>query len=70
MIAIVDNMIPHEKRIGDTLLTKYFTRAVDGFVTMSKKVQEDVKLFSNKPSCISPHPIYDHFGMFIPFYNT
>jgi glycosyltransferase involved in cell wall biosynthesis len=29
---------------------------------MSKKVQDDVKLFTNKPSCISPHPIYDHFG--------
>jgi hypothetical protein len=31
VIAIVDNMIPHEKRIGDALLTKYFVRAVDGF---------------------------------------
>ncbi len=62
VIAIVDNMIPHEKRIGDALLTKYFVRSVDGFLTMSKKVQDDVKLFTNKPSCISPHPIYDHFG--------
>jgi glycosyltransferase involved in cell wall biosynthesis len=62
VIAIVDNMIPHEKRIGDSLLTKYFVRSVDGFLTMSKKVQDDVKLFTNKPSCISPHPIYDHFG--------
>ena len=66
IIAIVDNMIPHEKRIGDTLLTKYFVRAVDGFLTMSKKVQQDVKLFTNKPSCVSPHPIYDHFGEAIP----
>jgi glycosyltransferase involved in cell wall biosynthesis len=66
VIAIVDNMIPHEKRIGDTLLSKYFVRAVDGFLTMSKKVQDDVKLFTNKPSCISPHPIYDHFGEALP----
>jgi len=66
VIAIVDNMIPHEKRIGDTLFTKYFVRSVDGFLTMSKKVQEDVRLFTYKPSCISPHPIYDHFGEALP----
>ena len=62
VIAIVDNMIPHEKRLGDKLLTQYFVRAVDGFLTMSQKVQNDVKLFTNKPTCVSPHPIYDHFG--------
>ena len=66
VIAIVDNMIPHEKRLGDKLLTQYFVRAVDGFLTMSQKVQNDVKLFTNKPSCVSPHPIYDHFGEAIP----
>lgn len=66
VIAIVDNMIPHEKRIGDNLFTKYFVGGVDGFLTMSKKVQQDVKKFTNKPSCISPHPIYDHFGEAIP----
>ena len=66
VIAIVDNMIPHEKRLGDKLLTQYFVRAVDGFLTMSQKVQNDVKLFTNKPTCVSPHPIYDHFGDAIP----
>ena len=66
VIAIVDNMIPHEKRLGDKLLTQYFVRGVDGFLTMSQKVQNDVKLFTNKPSCVSPHPIYDHFGEAIP----
>ena len=33
---------------------------------MSQKVQNDVKLFTNKPTCVSPHPIYDHFGEAIP----
>ena len=66
VIAIVDNMIPHEKRLGDNLFTKYFVGGVDGFLTMSKKVQQDVKHFTNKPSCVSPHPIYDHFGEAIP----
>jgi len=62
VIAIVDNMIPHEKRIGDQLFTKFFVGGVDGFLTMSNKVQNDVKTFTNKPTCVSPHPIYDHFG--------
>lgn len=66
VIAIVDNMIPHEKRIGDQLFTKFFVGGVDGFLTMSKKVQNDVKTFTNKPSCVSPHPIYDHFGETMP----
>jgi glycosyltransferase involved in cell wall biosynthesis len=66
IIALVDNMIPHEKRIGDQLFTKYFVGAMDGFLTMSQKVQKDVQLFTNKPTCISPHPIYDHFGSTIP----
>lgn len=62
VIAIVDNMIPHEKRFGDVLFTKYFANSVDGFLTMSNKVNNDVRVFSNKPTLVSPHPIFDHFG--------
>ena len=66
VISIVDNIIPHEKRLGDTLFTKYFASSIDGFVTMSEKVKNDVKLFSHKPTLVSPHPIFDHFGSTIP----
>jgi glycosyltransferase involved in cell wall biosynthesis len=66
VIAIVDNMIPHEKRFGDNLLTSYFAKKMDGFLTMSEKVTKDVKKFSNKPSILSPHPIFEHFGNAIP----
>lgn len=62
VISIVDNMIPHEKRLGDQLFTKYFAKSVDGFLTMSNKVTEDVKTFSTKPIVFSPHPIFNHFG--------
>ena len=62
VISIVDNMIPHEKRIGDHLLTNYFAKSVDGFLTMSDKVSKDVKTFSAKPTLLSPHPIFTHFG--------
>jgi glycosyltransferase involved in cell wall biosynthesis len=62
VISIVDNMIPHEKRMGDQLFTKYFAGSVDAFLTMSDKVNKDVQQFSEKPTLISPHPIFDHFG--------
>ena len=65
VICIADNVIPHEKRIGDTLFTKYFTESIDGFVTMSKKVLEDLKQFSNKPAQQIQHPLYDNFGEII-----
>ena len=62
VICIVDNMIPHEKRFADKLLSSYFVKSVDGFITMSEKVSKDVRSFSNKPIQLSPHPIFDHFG--------
>jgi len=65
VVCIADNIIPHEKRIGDTRFTKYFTKSIDGFVTMSKKVLEDLKKFSNKPAQQIQHPLYDNFGEII-----
>jgi len=65
VIAIVDNMIPHEKRFGDHIFTTYFAGSVDGFLTMSEKVKNDVRLYSNKPTLVSPHPIFEHFGQAI-----
>lgn len=67
VIAIVDNAIPHEKRPGDTLFTKWFTASVDAFVTMSKQVLEDLGTFNtSKPRAFSLHPLYDNFGEIIP----
>lgn len=67
VICIVDNMIPHEKRIGDTAFTKYFIKAVDAFVAMSKNVLEDINSFdSSKPKVLSPHPLFDNFGEVLP----
>lgn len=62
-ITIIDNIIPHEKRPGDWILAKYFVGSIDGFVTMSRKVFDEVSLFDKfKPRVFSPHPIYDNFG--------
>ncbi len=65
VVCIADNVIPHEKRIGDKSFTKYFTKSIDGFVTMSKKVLEDLKQFSSKPAQQIQHPLYDNFGEII-----
>ena len=63
VVCIADNIIPHEKRVGDTAFTKYFIKPVDAFITMSEKVLNDLKLFNNsKPAAYVPHPLYDNFG--------
>lgn len=63
VITILDNLIPHEKRPGDSILTKYFIKPVDGFIAMSKSVYNDIDIFTTtKPRKLSPHPIFDNFG--------
>ncbi len=61
--AIVDNIRPHEPRIGDRLLAQYFVDAVDAFVVMSKSVAVEMKSFTKgQPVKYIPHPIYDNYG--------
>jgi glycosyltransferase involved in cell wall biosynthesis len=63
VFAITDNVIPHEKRIGDSLLTKYFVKSSDAFLTLSSSVLDDLKQFTGtKEKIFIPHPIYDSFG--------
>ena len=63
VLAITDNVIPHEKRIGDNLLTSYFVKSCDGFVTLSSSVLDDLAKFTNcSNKQFIPHPIYDIFG--------
>ncbi|MEJ6692060.1 MAG: glycosyltransferase [Saprospiraceae bacterium] len=66
-ISIIDNIIPHEKRFGDSSLSNYFVQSVDGFVVMSKKVEQQMDQFVNQqPISYIPHPIYDTFGEIVP----
>ena len=66
IIAITDNVLPHEKRPGDRLFTKYFLRSCDAFVTMSDAVMDDLRKFeSTKPAKRVIHPLYDNFGEII-----
>jgi len=66
IISIIDNIIPHEKRIGDKALSNYFVKSIDGFIAMSKSVLTDIKTFDKqKPKFFNPHPLYDNFGEII-----
>ncbi len=63
LVSILDNVIPHEHRIGDKMFVRYFIRPTDSFVAMSKSVLSDLRLFTaEKPAVFSPHPLYDHYG--------
>lgn len=63
IICIADNVVPHEKRMGDHAFTNYFIKPVNAFVTMSEKVLSDLRTFTQtKPAVLQPHPLYDVFG--------
>jgi D-inositol-3-phosphate glycosyltransferase len=63
VICIFDNVIPHEKRPGDKILTKYFTGSIDGAIVMSQTVYNELKSFRKDiPVKLSPHPLFDNYG--------
>jgi glycosyltransferase involved in cell wall biosynthesis len=62
IVCIADNVIPHEKRMGDMPFTRYFIKPVDAFITLSEKVLNDLKQFTQKPAIATVHPLYDNFG--------
>jgi len=66
VITIADNIIPHEKRIGDDFFTWYYIHSSDGFITMSRAVLKDLKrLRGQTPMAFTPHPLYDSFGKIV-----
>ncbi|HUR10111.1 MAG TPA: glycosyltransferase [Flavitalea sp.] len=63
VIAITDNIFPHEKRFGDSFLTPYFLKSCDAFITMSEKVLHDLRsVLPNANALQVAHPLYDNFG--------
>lgn len=63
VIAITDNVIPHEGRPGDRVFTSYFLKQCHGFIAMSQSVLSDLDKFNVKgPKKLLAHPIYNIFG--------
>lgn len=63
IICLADNVVPHEHRPGDRLLTNYFMQRIDGLVAMSKSVLNDANSFrGDLVQGFCPHPIFDNYG--------
>lgn len=63
VFALLDNVVPHEKRPFDRSMTRYFVNSVDGFVYMSEEVNHDLRMFDKtKPALFAPHPMFTHYG--------
>ena len=68
IICLADNIIPHEHRTGDRLLTNYFIQRIDGLIAMSKSVLTDAHSFrKNLQVGYCPHPIFDNYGERLSF---
>lgn len=62
-IALIHNLIPHEKRFFDGVFNRFFLRQYDGFVLLSDAVKMDV--LAMKPDAetlVLKHPSYQQFG--------
>jgi len=60
---ICDNVIPHERRPGDKLLTRFAFRFIDAFIVQSKAVERDLNSWKKHPLfSYLPHPVYEVFG--------
>ena len=63
VVAILDNVIPHEPHFSDRSFTSWFLKATDGCVTMCAEVEQDLlSLNPGKKHIVLHHPVYSHFG--------
>lgn len=67
IIALTDNLIPHEHRPGDKLLNTFFTKPIEKYLVMSESVKNDVLATkANASTMLLRHPIFDNYGDKIP----
>lgn len=63
VLFICDNVIPHEKRPGDTAFTRYAFNAGDVFIVQSDVVEHDLLRFLPGATFKKvAHPVYNIFG--------
>lgn len=61
-MAIVHNLVPHEKRFFDSWFNRFFVKKYDGFIVLSEAVKNDILAIAPKAKVlILEHPLYDHF---------
>jgi len=60
---VCHNVLPHERRPGDFILTRYAFRHADFFIALSHVVARDVaKVRPGASMAVVPHPVYESFG--------
>ena len=63
LLAVCHNIIPHEKRPGDVILSKFFLKKMDYFVLLSEQVKKDLEtIIKHAKSKVLPLPIFSIFG--------
>jgi glycosyltransferase involved in cell wall biosynthesis len=63
IISLIHNAIPHEKKVIDKPLAKFFFNRCDGFIVLSQPVKDDLlSLKKGANVIVYPHPIYNHYG--------
>ncbi len=63
VLYICDNVVPHEKRPGDAIFTRYAFGAGDFFIVQSDAVERDLKTFLPHARYKKvAHPVYNIFG--------
>jgi glycosyltransferase involved in cell wall biosynthesis len=67
VLYICDNILPHERRPGDVLFTRYAFAHGDAFIVQSDAVERELlALFPGRPYRKVPHPVYENFGTAVP----
>lgn len=69
--GILHNVIPHESRTGDKVLTQLFIKQLSKITVLSKSVAEDFIQWKPKRTQNTRldrlfHPVYDHYGEIVP----
>ena len=62
-IAIILNLVPHEKRFFDSIFNRMFVKSYDGFIVLSESVKNDLLAIDPAAKhCLLKHPSYNQFG--------
>jgi glycosyltransferase involved in cell wall biosynthesis len=67
VMFLCHNIIPHERRFGDVVFTRFAFAFSDYFFVLSAEVERSLLSFVSKPRyTVSPLPLYDMFGALLP----
>ena len=67
VIAILDNVVPHEPKFYDRPFSRWFLSQCDGCIALSRSVMEDMLSLNRKvPHILLFHPLYNHFAAPLP----